>query len=44
MTDLKVLADSIEEPSMTVDFLLVLLLDDEDELHRNQISSVVFMG
>lgn len=37
-------ADSIEEPTMRVDLLLILGLEHKDDLNRNQIVGVVGLG
>ena len=38
------LADSIEQPAVRVNLLLVLRLDDEDNLDRDEVVRVVAMG
>ena len=41
---LKHLADSVEQPAVRVDLLLVLRLDDKDNLDRYEVVGVVAMG
>ena len=37
-------ADGVEQPSMRVNLLLVLRLEDKDDLHRHQVVGVFSMG
>jgi hypothetical protein len=37
-------ADCIEDPSVRVDLLLVLLLDDENDLHRDEVVGITALG
>lgn len=43
-TRIQHLADSIEQPTMRVDLLLILSLENEDNLNRNQVQRVVGLG
>jgi hypothetical protein len=36
-------ADGVEEPSVRVDLLLVLSLDDEDDLNRDQVRAIILL-
>ena len=44
ITNLKHAADSIEQPPVRVDLLLILRLDDQDYLDRHEVVRVVTMG
>lgn len=40
-THLKYLANGVEEPTVRINLLLILRLDDEDNRHRDEVSMVV---
>ena len=41
MIDLKHLANSVKQPAVRVDLLLVLRFDDEDDLHWHKVVRVI---
>ena len=42
-TDFKHLANGVKEPTVRIDLLLVLCLNDEDDGHRYEVSVVITM-
>lgn len=38
------LSDTVEQPSMRIDLLLVLRLDHEDNLDRNEVVGIIRLG